>query len=60
LLAEGAPITYVSDQLGHAKPTTTLQFYARWLPRGDKAYIDRLTMAREATAATTPRHGVSR
>jgi integrase len=53
LLAENAPITYVSDQLGHAKPTTTLQFYARWIPRGGKAYIDRLTLAREAAAAKT-------
>jgi hypothetical protein len=35
-------------QLGHAKPTTTLAFYAHWLPRGDKAYIDRLTVARQA------------
>lgn len=48
LLAEGAPITYVSHQLGHARPATTLTFYAHWLPRGDKTYIDRLTAAREA------------
>ena len=48
LLAEGAPITYVAAQLVHAKPTTTLAFYAHWLPRGDKAYIDRLIAAREA------------
>jgi integrase len=47
LLAEGAPITSVSNQLGHAKPTTTLAFYAHWLPRGDKAYTDRLTAARQ-------------
>ena len=40
LLAENAPITYVAAQLGHAKPATTLQYYAHWLPRGDKAYID--------------------
>jgi len=31
-----------SHQLGHAKPTTTLQHYAHWLPRGSKTYIDRL------------------
>ena len=28
LLGEGTPITYVAVQLGHAKPTTTLQWYA--------------------------------
>jgi integrase len=32
LLARGVPITYVSAQLGHAKPTTTLQWYAHFLP----------------------------
>jgi integrase len=32
LLAQGAPITYVAAQLGHSRPTTTLQWYAHWLP----------------------------
>ena len=32
LLAGGAPITYVAAQLGHRKPTTTLLFYAHWIP----------------------------
>lgn len=36
LPAEGAPITYVAAQLGHAKPTTPPAHYAHWLPRGDK------------------------
>jgi integrase len=31
LLAAGAPITYVSTQLGHATPTTTLRYYAKWI-----------------------------
>jgi integrase len=48
LLAESAPITYVAAQLGHAKPTTTLAFYAHWLPSGDKGLIDRLEVARSA------------
>lgn len=48
LLEAGSPITYVAAQLGHSKPTTTLAFYAHWLPRGDKAYIDRLEAARQA------------
>jgi integrase len=42
LLSEGAPITYVAAQMGHAKPTTTLQWYAHWIPRGDRRYVDRL------------------
>lgn len=42
LLAQGAPITYVAAQLGHAKPTTTLAHYAHWLPRGEKRYVDAL------------------
>jgi len=29
LLERGAPITYAASQLGHAKPTTTLHWYAR-------------------------------
>ena len=32
LLADGAPLTYVAAQLGHAKATTTLQWYAHWPP----------------------------
>lgn len=32
LLSAGAPITYVSAQLGHVNPSTTLRYYARWIP----------------------------
>jgi integrase len=42
LLAQGAPITYVAAELGHSKPTTTLQWYAHWIPRADKRWVDRL------------------
>jgi integrase len=56
LLAEGAPITYVAAQLGHAKPTTTLAFYAHWLPRGDKSIIDRLEEARVSAAQAQVGH----
>ena len=45
LLAQGAPITYVAAQLGHTKPTTTLQWYAHWLPHGDKHWVDALDRA---------------
>jgi integrase len=55
LLKSGAPITYVADQLGHSKPTTTLLFYAHWLPDGDKAYIDRLEAIRTSEKLVTSR-----
>lgn len=46
LLTERADLLYVAHQLGHAKPTTTLQYYAHWMPRGDKANLDRMIAAR--------------
>jgi integrase len=45
----GAPITYVAAQLGHTKPTTTLQGYAHWLPRADKHWVDALDNATSKT-----------
>jgi len=41
-------VTEVTRILGHAKPTTTLSFYAHAIPRDDMIHIDRLTAAREA------------
>ena len=36
-------MTYVSAQLGHAKPTTTLQWYSHWLPSADShRFVDGL------------------
>jgi integrase len=55
LLQANAPITYVADQLGHAKPTTTLQHYAHWIPRGDRALADRLEALR--TGGADAAHG---
>jgi integrase len=40
LLAQSAPITYVAAQLGHSKPTTTLQWYAHWIPSGHERFVD--------------------
>jgi hypothetical protein len=42
LLAHGAPITYVAAQLGHSKPTTTLQWYAHWIASGHERFVDGL------------------
>jgi integrase len=56
LLAEGAPITYVAAQLGHARPTTTLAHYAHWLPRGDRQWVERLDRARGSALGTRSWH----
>ena len=42
LLAAGAPITYVSAQLGPANPSTTLRFYAKWIPSKGHRWVDLL------------------
>jgi len=31
---------YVSKQLGHSNPTTTLRYYAKWLPDQGESYVD--------------------
>jgi integrase len=46
LLAQGAPITYVAAQLGHSKPTTTLQWYAHWIPSGHERFVDGIAGAK--------------
>jgi integrase len=45
LLAAGAPITYVSAQLGHATPATTLRFYAKWIPSKGRRWVEVLDQA---------------
>jgi len=42
LLVQGAPITYVAAQLGHSKPTTTLQSYAHWIASRQERFVDGL------------------
>jgi len=43
LLAQGAPVTYVSNQLGHANPNITMQVYAHWIPtEGQREAVNRL------------------
>jgi integrase len=46
LLTERADLLYVSGQLGHEKPTTTLLYYAHVMPRGNKEHLDRMMAAR--------------
>jgi len=43
LLAQGEPLTYVSQQLGHANPQITLKIYAHWIPnRSQREAVNRL------------------
>jgi integrase len=42
LLSAGAPLLYVSQQIGHRKPTTTLRYYAKWIPSGDQRWVELL------------------
>ena len=36
LLAQGEPVTYVSQQLGHANPQITFKIYAHWIPNNSQ------------------------
>jgi hypothetical protein len=47
LLSEGVPLLYVSQQLGHAKPTTTLKYYAKWIPSSNHRYVNTFDRAPE-------------
>lgn len=49
LLSSGVPLLYVSQQLGHTNPTTTLRYYARWIPTGERRYVDVLDRGPEKT-----------
>ena len=49
LLSLGTPLVYVSEQLGHSKATTTLRYYAHWIPCGDRQYVAELDSVCEET-----------
>ena len=60
LLATGAPITYVSQQLGHSSPSTTLKFYARWIPSKNQRWVDVLDWSSKVgTAPVEPESGTT-
>ena len=50
MIQAGAPLTYIRDQLGHSSIKVTVDHYARWLPRSDKTYVDRLDQSSEQEA----------
>lgn len=49
LLSSNVPLLYVSQQLGHTRPTITLKYYARWIPSGQVHRVNVLD-----TAGNTP------
>ena len=51
LLQAGAPITYVSKQLGHADASVTLRVYAHYLPDPSRKDMDLLDTQPSATPA---------
>jgi integrase len=48
-ITAGAPIEWVSRQLGHSNIQTTLKHYARWLPAANQMYIAVLDAFAEQT-----------
>jgi integrase len=50
LLAEGAPITYVSTQMGHKDAVTTLRHYGHFIPDRQRRWVDVLDRRATATA----------
>jgi len=54
LLGRSVSLLYVSKQLGHAKPTTTLAHYAHHMPAAsDKSYVDALDRPESGTDSGT-------
>lgn len=54
LLSSNVPLLYVSQQLGHAKPTITLKYYARWIPSGQVHRVNVLDNETAGNTALTP------
>ena len=51
LLAQGEPVTYVSQQLGHANPQITFRVYAHWIPNNSqRKAVNRLPSLRTTVA----------
>ena len=48
LMQRGAPLPYVKEQLGHSSIQITVDIYGRWLPTGDKGFVDALDRASDS------------
>ena len=51
LLSANVPLLYVSQQLGHTKPTITLKYYARWIASGQ---VHRVNVLDSVNTVITP------
>jgi integrase len=51
LLSSNVTRLYVSKELGHKKPNTTLKYYARWIPSGQ---VHRVNVLDAANTVITP------
>jgi integrase len=58
LLIKGRNILYVSKQLGHSNPTTTLRYYAKWLPDQGESYVDVLDSIENNNASEVVKEAV--
>jgi len=57
LLQAGAPITYVSGQLGHRDASITLRVYAHYLPSASLREVDRLDTLQPSATPAQPEVG---
>ena len=60
LLQRGAPITYVSQQLGHKDAAITLRIYLHWLPHSGGNLVDLLDDRHPAASQAHPEPVVQR
>jgi integrase len=58
LLIKGKNILYISKQLGHSNPTTTLRYYAKWLPDQCESHVDVLDYVGKETASEAIKEAV--
>ena len=55
MLASGADLAYVSNQLGHANPSITLRIYSHWVP-GTRRVMTSILDSEQACAIETNSH----
>jgi hypothetical protein len=52
-LSDGAPLEWISEQMGHTEIDTTRKHYARWQAVREYAILDALNAARSQTGQKT-------
>jgi integrase len=50
LIAQGETLAYIRDQMGHHSIRVTVDVYGHFVPGGNKAAVDRLDDASDATS----------